>query len=285
MRGKLYIGAAAWLTFAATVGAQNAPTRFQWRQGQILDYRVEQITSVTDNIDEKTSETGSKLNTCRRWQVLDVNQEGVATVQLSLPWLRMETKSPAGDTLLFDSTEPDKSSPELKKQMSQYVGAPLVVLRVNQLGRVVEVKQCNFGPASRYEAEPPFGIVFPENPANESWQRSYQVTLEPPQGTGEKFAATQTYGIKAREAGRLTVGLTTQVTLPAATADQIPLLQWLPQGEIVFDSQAGTMLSVHFQIDKELKGHQGPGSTYHFKTTYVEEKAAPPAPAVPSSMR
>jgi hypothetical protein len=226
-------------------------------------------------MEDKTGETGSKLNEVKHWQVQDVDAQGDATVQLSLLSLRIETKSPNGDVLIFDSSLPDKSTPELKKQMSQYVGVPLAVLRVNPLGRVVEVKQCNFGPASRYECEPPFGVVFVDDMASGWWQRTYQVTLEPPQGTGEKFGATQKYGVKSQDGGKLIVGFGTEISLPAAVADQIPLLQWQPQGEIVFDAQTGTTQSVRFNIDKELKGHQGPGSTYRFQTVYQEQMVPP----------
>ncbi len=278
MRRKLYIGTAAWLTLAATVGAQSTAPRFQWRAGQTLDYKVEQSTSVTDTMEDKTSETGSKLSTVKHWQVQDVDPQGVATVQLSLVSLRIETKSPNGDVLVFDSSQPDKSTPEMKKQMGQYVGVPLAVLRVSPLGKVLEVKQCNFGPASRYECEPPFGIVLSDDMANGSWQRAYQVTLEPPQGTGEKYSATQKYSVKSQDGGKLIIGFSTEVPLPAAVADQIPLLQWQPQGEIVFDTQTGATRSVRFNIDKELKGQQGPGSTYRFQTVYQEEMVTPAVP-------
>jgi hypothetical protein len=276
MTRTIYIATAAWLTLTAALGAQTTAPRFQWRTGQTLDYKVEQSTSVTDTMEDKTSETGSKLSTVRHWQVQDVDARGVATVQLSLSSLRIETKSPNGDVLTFDSSQPDKGTPEMKKQMGQYVGVPLGVLRVNPLGRVVEVKQCNFGPGSRYECEPPFGVVFADDMANGLWQRAYQVTLEPPQGTGEKFNATQKYSIKSQEGGKLVVGFSTDITMPAAVADQIPLLQWQPQGEIVFDAQSGATQSVRFAIDKELKGHQGPGSTYRFQTTYQEEMVTTP---------
>ena len=111
--------------------------------------------------------------------------------------------------------------------------------------------------------------------AGEAWQRSYRITLEPPQGTGEKYDAMQQYQCKSIEAGAATIVLTTTVkNLPEAVADQIPLLQLQPQGEIVFDVRAGHMRSVRWQIDKELKGHQGEGSSYRFKSTYTEEYVA-----------
>ena len=118
----------------------------------------------------------------------------------------------------------------------------LVVLRIDGRGTVLDVKDSKFGPASRYESEPPFVIILPEAGAvaGQSWERAYQITLDPPQGTGKKFEAAQKYLCKVVEGGAATVTLTTTVkTLPEAVADQAPLLQMQPEGEIVFDTQTG----------------------------------------------
>jgi hypothetical protein len=68
------------------------------------------------------------------------------------------------------------------------------------------------------------------------------------------------------------LGVTTTLSkLPAAAADRVPLLQMMPEGEVVFDPQTGVVRSIHLTIDKELTGHQGEGSSYHFKSSYTEE--------------
>ena len=46
-----------------------------------------------------------------------------------------------GDTLLFDSQNLDKSTPELREQMKKYIGSTLAIVRVDGHGRVHEVKQ------------------------------------------------------------------------------------------------------------------------------------------------
>src|SRR5205823_7892125 len=103
-----------------------------------------------------------------------------------------------------------------------------VVLRIDGTGKVLEVKEGKYGPPSRYESEPPFVVILPEATvvAGQSWERAYQITLEPPQGTGKKYEAAQKYLCKAIDNGAATVSLTTTVkTLPEAIADQAPLLQ------------------------------------------------------------
>lgn len=259
--------------------AQTAPWRFRWQPGQVLTYRVEQSTSATDVVGDSKSETSTRLNNVKRWQVVNVDAAGVATMQLSLQSLRLETTTPSGEALLFDSANPDKSNPQLREQLAKYVGTPLAVVRLDSAGKVIEVKESKFGPASKFESEPPFVLTLPsEAPkAGLTWERPYAITLEPPQGTGEKFQAVQQYACKTVENGIATVTLTTTLkTQPDAVADRVPLVQAQPQGEVVFDLQNGWMRSARLQIDKQLTGHQGEGSSYQFKSTYTEQLVTNP---------
>jgi len=151
---------------------------------------------------------------------------------------------------------------------------PLAVLRVDGSGRVVEVKESKQAPASRFESELPFLVLLPaaKIQAGSAWERPYQVTLEPPQGTGEKFDAVQKYICQGIDGAAVKIALNTTVkNLPASPLDQVPLLEMQPQGEIVFDAVAGRLHSAHLTIDKELKGLQGEGSTYHFQSSYSEQ--------------
>jgi hypothetical protein len=267
------------LLAASAAPAQTPPWRFHWQPGQVLTYRVEQITSATDVVGDSKSETATKLNNVKRWKVLEVDKTGVATLQLSLQSLRLETKTPSGEALLFDSENLDKSNPQMREQLAKYVGVPLAVLRIDGSGKVIEVKESKFGPASKYESEPPFVLTLPseEAKAGLTWGRDYVITLEPPQGTGEKFQAAQKYVCKNVANGAATVALTTTLkTQPEAVADRVPLVQVQPEGEVVFDLHTGLMYSARLRIEKELTGHQGEGSSYQFKSTYTEQFIAYP---------
>jgi hypothetical protein len=154
------------------------------------------------------------------------------------------------------------------------VGTPVAVLRIDAQGRVVEVKSCNFGKPTQYERELPFVLALPGGvpQVGQTWQRPFSVTLDPPEGTGEKYDAIQTYTMKKVEGAAATVAFTTAFkSLPKAAADQMPLLQFQPAGEVVFDTQAGRVQSVRLEVSNELKDHQGEGSSYSFKRTYTEQ--------------
>jgi len=270
---RILAALAGWLLIASTVSAQAVPARFRWQPGQVLNYRGAQTTTETEDFAGSKVESTMKLAHVKRWQVLAVDAEGVATVQQSLTALRIE-KSNGTVTAVFDSAALDQSDPEMKQQLAKFVNVPLAVLRIDPRGRVVEVKDCKHGTASRYENELPFAIVLPEQGlrAGQGWERSFAVTLAPPLGTGEKYPAIQKYSCRQVSGTLATIALATGMkTLPEAPGDQVPLLQFQPQGEVVFDLQLGLMRQARLVVDKELKNYQGEESSYRLQATYVEE--------------
>jgi hypothetical protein len=257
-----------------TAGSAQTVLRFNWQKDQVLLYRVEQTMTASESLSDGKTESTTKASLVKRWNVQGVDAAGVATLQLSLDKLRLETTTGSGEVLLFDSADPVKSNPQMKEQLSKYVGQPIAVLRMDSQGRLIEVKKSDFGPASRFEADLPFQLVFPIAAVQpgQSWERAYKVTLEPPQGTGEKHDAVQRYTFKSMADGAATIELaTTMKAMPESILDRVPLLQSQPKGEITFDIRSGLMRSARLVIDKELKNHQGEGTSYHFERTCVEE--------------
>jgi hypothetical protein len=267
---------------AATVGlvlgspapAQNTPWRFRWQTGQVLTYKVEQLTRAAEVIDGKRSETTTRLDVTKRWQVLGVEASGVATLQKTVTAMRLQTTAPSGEVLLYDSADPDHSDPQMRQQLSHFVNQPLEVLRVDPWGRVVEVKECKQGSPNRFESDLPFVLALPaETPQpGQGWERAYHITLDPPQGAGDKFDAVQKYVCKTVADGLATISVTTTVKKPPESVlDRVPLLQLQPEGDIVFDVASGLFRSAKLKIEQELTGHQGEGSSYRFQSTYTEQ--------------
>ena len=252
------------------------PTRmqFRWQKGQVLSYKVTNVTTVTETVGLTKQKYGSQLDIVKRYQVADVDAKGVATLEYSVSAMRNEQTRPNGETLLYDSANPDKGTPGLKEQLGKYVGTTLAVLRVDSAGQIVEVKK---GPADRYAADPPFTLVLPsqELQTQQSWQRRYDITLNPPLGTGEKYPAAQTFQLTKLAAGKATITLTTAVKkMPEAVNERMPLLQKETRGEIVFDVAAGRVAEVRVGIDQTLENHLGKGSSYRFESSYAEKLLA-----------
>jgi hypothetical protein len=263
----------AVLVLASGASAQTpAPLRLRWAPGQVLVYQIEHRTMNSDTRETTTTETKNFVKLTRRWQVEAVDPAGVATVQTSLAAMVQENTLPGGEVLTFDSTNPDKSTPQLRDYLSKLLNIPLARLRIDGQGQVVEVKEAKQGDASRYLNELPFLAVLPAAgpTVGQTWERSYQITLVPPLGTGEKYDAVQKFTCTAITDGMAKVRMTTELkTAPSAPADMQPLWQVMPQGEVVYDVKNGRLHSATLTIDKELKNHAGEGSETHFHSKYT----------------
>jgi len=250
------------------------PARFKWETGQTLTYRVGQTTTAIDETEKKSLETSTKITLAKRWQILAVDESGVATLQMALLALRMETKKPDGDTVVFDSADKDPMNAKLNKDLLQYVGPPLATLRMDSQGRLIEVKESKFGAANRYVSDLPFKTTLPDVAVKEgqSWHRDYQIKLEPPQGAGETFDAVQKYSCKSATVTLLIIGISTAIkNPPEAPADQIPLLPLQTEGRVTFSLTDGRMQKAELTMAREITGHRGEGSKYTFRSTYLEE--------------
>ncbi len=240
----------------------------------MLTYRVTHDTTVTEVVDRAKRRFTSQLELLKRYRVSDVDAQGIATLEYSVAAMRTKQTRPGGDVLRFDSADPAKSTPELRDQLGKYVGTTLAVLRIDVNGTVIAVKK---GPA-HHLAEPPFSLVLPDRmPILEgaSWTRNFDVTLDPPLGTGEKHAAQQALHCTKLANGKATIALKTSFAkMPEAVQERIPLVQKEAQGEVVFDTAAGRVLRVRLTVDRTLMNHQGEGSSYRYESTYAEELAA-----------
>jgi hypothetical protein len=270
MKIRSLIAVLSALILAESVPAQSQSWQFHWRQGQVLTYRIEHSTRATETVSQNRFEVSSKLNLVKRWQVQAVDDKGVATLQMSLVSMRNEQVRPNGEVLLFDSANPDKNTPGLSEQMQKYVGKPLAVLRVDRQGKVVEVIK---GSPAQFESDPPLILRLPASipAAGQSWERLYQITLEPPYGTGEKYQGRQCYTVTKIADGVATIQLTTNLKMPGSVSERMPLVQKLPTGRIVFNIGAGRVQSAELRVDQTLQGQQGEGSSYRFQSAYRQE--------------
>jgi len=274
MARTLSIAFACLIAFAGIARA-DAP-RFHFQKGETLSYHVVQTTRIIDTaLEEKTEkplvvEATTKIDLVRKWKVTDLDDKGIATIEMSIASMRMERKC-GKDEDVFDSAKPDELN---KNELAKHVGPVLAVLRIDPRGQVVEVKESKVGPAARFAADLPFKLVLPETApkTGESWERSYMIQLDPPLGTGEKYATVQKYTCQEPKSGLITIGLATQVKeMPVTAADQIPLLPNAADGTLYFQAETGRYYAARLKIAKELKNHQGEGSSYSYASTYVED--------------
>jgi hypothetical protein len=274
----MYRASSLSLLLFATVAVRADDTiRFKFEKGQVLTYTVVQTTKAAETtIDEKTSkpvaqEHATRHTVVRKWKVADLDDKGVATLEMSIAAMKWERKLPNGETDVFDSSKSDDLN---KNEMAKLIGPVLAVIRLDPAGKLVEVKDSKFGSKSRFEADLPFKIELPPSGPKEgqTWDRTYTIKLDPPQGTGETYEATQKFTAKAPANGFTTIAISTTIKdAPAQVSDQIPLLPMLMEGDVYFHAATGRYHAARLKVKKELLNHQGEGTKYVFESTYSED--------------
>ncbi|MFO0805147.1 MAG: hypothetical protein U0791_18735 [Gemmataceae bacterium] len=269
------------LALAATgAGIAQPPAadlRFKWQVGQVQTYKVTQSTVIQETtIDEKTEkpvtgEARTNLTLTRKWTVKDVDAKGVATLEMQITAVRNEFKKPDGSTDLRDSANPEEA-----KEMAEYLNKPVLVVRVNPLGDLVEVKEVKTGSAARLQAELPFRMVLPPTgPASgQAWERPFAFKLDTPAGTGENYDFVQKYACKDVKDGLATFTLQTSLKAQPKTAgEQVPLVPMLWSGEVYFNAAAGKYHAARLTAKAELPNHLGEGTKFVYASSYSEDAA------------
>ena len=272
--------ALAALLVATALGLAAQPpgppaVRFKWQAGQSLTYKVTQQTAVVETaLDEKTekpitTEARTNLTLVRKWTIKDVDPAGIATLEMLIPEMKNEIRQPDGNTLVRDS-----ANPEHAKEMAEYLNKPILTIRVDTLGRIVEVKESKGGSVARLHAELPFRMVLPEaGPSvGQSWDRPFAFKLDPPHGTGESYDFTQKFTCKDSKDGLIVIGVETALKAPTKSAgEQIPLVPLLWTGEVYFNHAAGRYHAARLKAKTELPNHVGAGSKFVYESTYSED--------------
>lgn len=262
----------AVLAYCSSVHAQEAP-RLRFRPGEVLQFRVEQTTRVTQTLDGENQTFESRTELIKRWEILEAGLDGPFTLQLTIPQLKLLQKLPSGQTIAYDSTQPEGSHPALRQQMEQFLGKPTVKLKIDSRGQVLHSQPLVSIPVGQLGSEPPFAIVLPEQPwqPQSRWTRPYSLLLEPPLGTGEKYQAEQQFELRSLHQHQAEIVWQTHIPNPPATAsERIPLLQKLTRGTALFDTNTHRITLIRMQAGGTVEGHEGANSKYEFSSEYIE---------------
>lgn len=274
MRQTYLVSLVACALTWSTASAQGPGLKFRWQPGLTLSYKVDQATKAVETTGNGSTETKTKLSLVKQWKVQEVDNAGIATLHLVVSSMRMEISPPMGDTLIFDSANPAAGDAGLKAQMSKYIGQTIAILRLDDKGKVVEVKDSKFGPPSRFDSELPFQLVLPNELIRDgvAWNRTYQLKLDPPHGAGETYECVQAFRCKQTTPTSVLISCQTTIPkLPENPQEQVPLLQAQTEGEVVFDMENGRLDAAVIQVNKELKDHQGKDTSYRFQSVYREQ--------------
>jgi hypothetical protein len=201
--------------------------------------------------------------------VKDVDKLGVATLEMSITEMKQEFRQPDGSTTAVDSSRPDDA-----KKMEGFLNKPIVTVKVDGQGKLLDAKAASGAAAARLQAELPFRLVLPDTmpEVGKAWDRPFAMKLDPPHGTGESYDFAQKYTAKALKDGYLIVGVETALKAPPkSVAEQVPLVPMLWTGDVYFNTAAGRFQAARLTAKAELANYQGEGTKYVYESSYAED--------------
>jgi len=266
--------------FLVVSGASaQTPPRFKFVAGQRLAYVVEQQTTVVETTIEDnqptTSMTVNKLDLRKLWTVKTVSPENIAALELTITSMknsiaRNGPKDKDGKPTI-DRTVIDSGTEEGKAATAAFLNKVILIIGMDELGRITEAKGANPTAAERLNQELPFRIVFPRNKPlpGQTWERTFE--MKSPAGTGEKYDFIQTFSSKPAANGLTVFGMETKLKAePKDAAELPPLIPVLWSGEVFWNAADGSYVGAKLAIEREIDKHQGEGSKFRFESRYTE---------------
>src|SRR5262249_27535661 len=166
------------------------------------------------------SEARTHLTLTRKWTVKDADPAGTATLEMAITELKNDIRQPDGSSIVRDS-----ANPEHAKEMAEFLNRPILTIRLDAQGRLVEVKDAKPGSVGRLHAELPFRLRLraPGRAPGKGGERPFARKPDPPHGTGESHDFVQKYTCKDIKDGLAVVGVeTTLKAPPKTTGEQVP---------------------------------------------------------------
>ncbi|HEV3438289.1 MAG TPA: hypothetical protein VG122_13075 [Gemmata sp.] len=255
--------------------AANPVLRFKWQQNQTLTYKVLHRTIVRETaLDDKTgkpvtTEASTNLTLMKKWVVKEIDSAGIATLEMTITEMKSENRLPDGSVSVLDSATPDGA-----KSMAAYLNLPILTIRVDQQGRIVEVKEVKAGSSNRLQAELPFRMILPDTgpTTGQTWDRTFTLKLDPPLGTGESYEFAQKYTCSGAKDGLTAATVETSLKDPPKTiSERVPLVPMLWTGEVYFNTAAGKYHAARLKAKAELPNYQGEGTKFEYESSYAED--------------
>jgi hypothetical protein len=266
----LAAGGLGWMSGTAT-GEESIRLRYRFRVGDRIDMDVAHraVTETTMNGVTQTVET--MTDSLKTWQVVAVDAAGRATLEHSVDDVVMTSRtSDKGEVRWASAGTADP--PPGYEGVRQSLGVTLSRLVIDPTGRVLdrrELRPCP--PAATGDL---VVVPLPDEPvtAGATWTIPQEVVVEAP-GAGRKAVKTRLrYRLDGVHDGLATIRVDTTVLTPVDDPRlEARLLERIWDGTIVFDVEAGRVVSRRTGIDRRVVGFGGPQSSVRYKSS-LEEK-------------
>jgi hypothetical protein len=269
--------AAVFPSAAARAESPTVRLEYRFRVGDRIEMQVAHRALTETTINDTTQTVETMTDSRKTWTVTAVDVAGRATLEHSVDDVRMTSRTSDRGEVRWSSDD-DADPPPGYETVRQSLGVPLTRMVVDRDGRIidrVELRPCP--PASSGDL---VVVPLPEEPvaAGAEWTVPQEVVVEAPNGPRKAVRTRLRYRLESVADGQATIRVDTTVLTPIDDPRlEARLLERIWDGNIVFDIEAGRVISRRTAIDRRVVGFGGPQSSVRYKASLVETLAAPPA--------
>lgn len=253
--------------------------RYKYDVNQVTYYDVLHTMRITTQKNQSSETAQNESHAVKHYRVVAVEPDGSALLELVIDRVRMSAQFGENDPVTFDSEKSEVCPPQFEK-VRESVGKPLARVKVTPTGELVNVVRTAV-PNAPAAGETPdndpsnnFLVPLPKNPlkVGESWSDQIEVKVTVAKGLTRNVAILRRYDLKSVSGNVATIDTVSTVVTPVKDpAINGQLIQRTPSGTIVFDMEAGRIVSYELKTDKTEVGVFEENSSMRAVSSRVEK--------------
>ena len=245
--------------------------RYKFSQGETISAEVSHRAITETTINGTTQHVETATDSIKSWKIIDVNQDGSATIEHLVDHVKMMTRTSGTETVRWDSDSPE-TPPEGYGGVQLGLGKPLSELTIDSCGRIMNRK--NFFPSPPSNTGDLMVVPLPDDPVTVGtiWTVPDTVVVDLPEGARKSVRTRLRYQVSKLDDVRAVIKVDTTVLTPIHdTQTESRLLERIWSGQITFDIVRGCVLKRSVSVDRRVVGFHGPASSIRYKASREEQ--------------
>ncbi len=251
-------------------GTKTYELKYKFQPGETLRWEVEHRAKVRSTI-QGTTQTADTLSlSVKVWKIDSVDEQGNAELVHSVESVDMRQKFDGRQEVRYNS-QTDKTPPAGFDGVAKAVGVPLATLTLDPRGTVTKREE-KYVQATPMQENVTLPLPEKAVAVGERWYMPADITVTLQQGGSKKIKARQRFRLEEVKDGVAAITIETQVLTPVNDpALEAQIVQSKANGTVRFDLDLGRVVGQESEVDEQVQGFQGPGSSLHYVTRLTEK--------------
>lgn len=279
MHIKILTTACLFVLFAAqTQGAEDTAEEYllhyKFKMGEVIRYRVHDASNTRTTIEETTQEVETRTESIKAWKITDVLPSGEIEFVHVVEAVRLTNTVPNRGTTTYNS-ETDKAPPANLEHVSRSIGIPLLVVRIQPDGTIVDRQEKHPVPPSKEDLPMTLQLPTKAIAVGQQWDRTYEVDSERKSKAKLKVRTRRVCTLKEVKDDIATIQVEYQILTPVSAFVKSQLKERLTKGTVRFDLERGRIVSQKHDADCHIIGFSGKASSIHYVSRQEERLLKP----------